>query len=497
MSSGTVELDGTALSVDAVEQVAHGARISLSPAALAEVTRNRQALESAIEAGTRIYGVTTGLGAFVSETVETPDSDVQRSVLRSHSAGVGALLSEEAVRAAIVVRLNCLLRGRSGIRAEVLERIAFFVNEGLTPAVPSTGSVGASGDLAPSAHAFLPLVGEGAFLSGTASDVLRTRGVEPLELRPKEALALINGTHFMAGLGSLSVARAHRLARSADAAAALTIEALRGAPGAFDDRIHELRPLEGQRASAATIRALLAGSERVGSAGRVQDAYSIRCAPQVHGAFREALSFATALVAVDLNAVTDNPIVFSDPLEAVSAGNFHGQSLALAFDVLRIALADLASISERRTFRIVSPSLNGDLPPFLTREPGRQSGYMLAQITAAALLAELRALAHPVSTDNVPTSDNQEDHVSMGMTGALLTLESVRRAETIVAIELLCAAQGIELTEGEPGPRTARIAAAVRERVPLLTEDRPPGPDIEAVLELVASPELARIVEEG
>ena len=208
-------------------------------------------------------------------------------------------------------------------------------------------------------------------------------------------------------------------------------------------------------------------------------------------------AFATALVAVDLNAVTDNPIVFSDPLEAVSAGNFHGQSLALAFDVLRIALADLASISERRTFRIVSPSLNGDLPPFLTRKPGRQSGYMLAQITAAALLAELRALAHPVSTDNVPTSDNQEDHVSMGMTGALLTLESVRRAETIVAIELLCAAQGIELTEGEPGPRTARIAAAVRERVPLLTEDRPPGPDIEAVLELVASPELARIVEEG
>ena len=496
MTGGQVTLDGTALSVDTVERVANGARVSLAVPALEEVAENRQALEDAMLAGARIYGVTTGLGALVSETVEAPDPDVQRAVLRSHAAGVGPLLSEEAVRAALVVRLNCLLRGRSGIRPEVLERIALFVNDGLTPAVPATGSVGASGDLAPSAHAFLPLLGEGAFLSGPAGEVLRGRGLEPLELRPKEALALINGTHFMAGLGSLAVTRSRRLASSADAAAALTIEALRGVPDAFDARIHELRPLEGQRASAETIRALLEGSERVGSAGRVQDAYSIRCAPQVHGAFREALAFATRLVTVDLNAVTDNPIVFSDPLEVVSGGNFHGQSLALAFDVLRMALADLGSISERRTFRTVSPSLTGELPPVLTTRPGRENGYMLAQITAAALLAELRALAHPVSTDNVPTSDNQEDHVSMGMTGAVLTLDSVRRAETIVAIELLCAAQGIELTEGKPGPRTARIAAAVRERVPLLTEDRPPGPDIEAVLELVASPELARLVEE-
>jgi histidine ammonia-lyase len=228
----------------------------------------------------------------------------------------------------------------------------------------------------------------------------------------------------------------------------------------------------------------------------VQDAYSIRCAPQVHGAFREAVEFAARLLTVDLNAVTDNPIVFDDPVEAVSGGNFHGQSLALALDTLRIALADLASIAERRTFRLLSPSLNGDLPPFLTTRPGHENGYMLAQITAAAVLAELRVLAQPVSIDNVPTSDNQEDHVSMGMTGAVLALESVRRAETVVAAELLCAAQGLDLTEGEPGPRAARLVAAIREHVPALREDRPPGPDIEAVQELVASGELARLAVE-
>jgi histidine ammonia-lyase len=493
--TATVTLDGDSLTIDAVEAVAHGAEVRFAPAALVAVARNRDALEAAIEAGERIYGVTTGLGALVSETVDAADSTVQRAVLRSHAAGVGALLPEEAVRAALLVRLNCLLRGRSGIRVDVLERIAYMLNEHLTPAVPRTGSVGASGDLAPSAHAFLPLLGEGAFRAGPADEILRRKGVEPLELRPKEALALINGTHFMAGIGSLAVARARRLAASADAAAALTIEALGGAAAALDPRIHELRALEGQRTSASTIRSLIAGSERIGSSGRIQDAYSLRCAPQVHGAYREAVGFAARLVMVDLNAVTDNPIVFDDPVEAVSGGNFHGQSLALAHDTLRIALADLASISERRAFRILSPSLNGTLPPFLTTRPGRENGYMLAQITAAALLAELRVLAQPVSIDNVPTSDNQEDHVSMGMTGAVFALESVERAETVVAVELLCAAQALDLSDGAPGARAARIVEAIRRHVPTLREDRPPGPDIEAVRALVASSELSLLAE--
>ncbi len=487
-----VLLNGRSLTIEDVERIAHGAPVALDEAALKAVSANRQALDAAVAAGSRIYGVTTGLGALVSESVEDADSEVQRAILRSHAAGVGDLLPAEAVRAAIAIRLNCLLRARSAIRAAVLERIAYFLNESLTPAVPVTGSVGASGDLAPSAHAFLPLVGEGAFLGGATADVLAARGLEPLELQKKEALALINGTHFMAGLGALAVSAAGRLVEAADAAAAATMDALRAAPAALDPRIHELRPLGGQQTSSAAMRGYLTGSARIGSAGRVQDAYSLRCAPQVHGAFREALRFATELVSVDLNAVTDNPIVFDEPVEALSGGNFHGQSLALALDTLRIALADLASISERRTFRMLSPSLNGDLPPFLTKRPGRENGYMLVQITAAALLAELRLLAQPVSIDNVPTSDNQEDHVSMGMTAATLSLESVKRAELVVAAELLCAAQAIDATEGDPGTGTAQIVAAVRKRVAPLTEDRPPGPDIEALRELLASGYLLR-----
>jgi histidine ammonia-lyase len=494
-------IDGKSLDVTSVERVAAGASVELEPAALEAVAANRRDLEAAIRGGASIYGVTTGLGALVTETVEFPNSAIQHAVLRSHAAGVGSLLPPDLVRAALVVRLNCLLLAHSGIRPEVLERIAVFLNEGLTPAVPMTGSVGASGDLAPSAHAFLPLLGEGDFLAddgGTrpAAEVLRQLGLEPLELRPKEALALINGTQFMAGIGSLALMRSRRLADSADAAAALTIEALRGVSAAFHPRIHALRGLDGQGRSARIIHALIEGSERVGSSGRVQDAYSIRCAPQVHGAFREAVDFAEKLVSVDLNAVTDNPIVFSNPLDVVSGGNFHGQSLALALDLLRIAVADLGSISERRTFRLVSPSLNGDLPGFLAKDPGRESGYMLVQITAAALLSELRVLAQPVSIDNVPTSDNQEDHVSMGMTGATLALESIGRAETIIAIELLCAAQGVDLTNGAPGPRTAQIISTIRKRVPVLSEDRPPARDIDALRPLIGSPELCRIVAE-
>jgi histidine ammonia-lyase len=487
-----VLLNGRALTIEAVERVAYGAPVSLDEDALRAVSENRHALEAAVAAGSSIYGVTTGLGALVSERVEDADSAVQRAILRSHAAGVGDPLAVEAVRAAVVIRLNCLLRARSGIRAQVLERIAYFVNQSLTPAVPATGSVGASGDLAPSAHAFLPLVGEGSFLDAATADVLEARGLEPLELEKKEALALINGTHFMAGLGALAVSAAGRLADAADAAAAATMDALRAAPAALDMRLHELRPLAGQQSSSTAIRSYLSGSARIGSAGRVQDAYSLRCAPQVHGAFREAVRFASELVTVDLNAVTDNPIIFDEPVEALSGGNFHGQSLALALDTLRIALADLASISERRTFRMLSPSLNGDLPPFLTKRPGRENGYMLVQITAAALLAELRLLAQPVSIDNVPTSDNQEDHVSMGMTAATLALESVRRAEMVIAAELLCAAQAIDMTDGEPGVGTARIVAAVRKRVAPLTEDRPPGPDIESVRELLSSGEFLR-----
>jgi histidine ammonia-lyase len=498
---GPVVLTGSRLDVHSVQEVAvKRASVVLDERALDVVRTNRQALEEAIERGDEIYGVTTGLGALVSERVTLDDAaEMQRSVLRSHAAGVGPLLPAEAVRAALTLRLNCLLRGRSGIRPVVLERVALFMNEDLVPAVPCTGSVGASGDLAPSAHAFLPLVGEGAFLAAdgprVASSVLTERGLQPLELAPKEALALINGTHFMAGIGALVAVRAGWLVSSADAIGALTLEAMGGAGAAFDPRVHDLRRLTGQASSAAVVRSLIRGSERIGDSQRIQDAYSLRCIPQVHGACREAIRFFTELVDVDLNAVTDNPIIFDDPLEVISAGNFHGQSLALAFDALRTALATLASISERRTFRLLSPSLNGELPAFLTSHPGRRNGYMVAQITAAALVAELRALANPVSVISIPTSDNQEDHVSMGMTAAVFALEALERAEKVIAIEALCACQALDFVTGRAGSGAEQVRALVREHVPTLDDDRPLGPEIELTRELLASGRLARVVD--
>ena len=328
-----------------------------------------------------------------------------------------------------------------------------------------------------------------------AADALGHSDIEPLELAAKEALALVNGTHFMAAIGSILTVRCARLADCADGIAALSLEAIRGEPGAFDADVHALRPVPGQERSAAIVRALTAGSERIGSRERdLQDAYSFRCAPQVHGAAREGLAFLRRLVEIDLNAATDNPLVFDEPSRVVSAGNFHGQSLALAFDTLRIALADLGSISERRTFRLLSPSLNFGLPAFLTPDAGSSSGYMVVQYTAAALLSELRVLAHPVSLDTVPTSDNQEDHVSMGMTAALLALQSTERLELVLAIEALCAAQALELVPGRPGDGAAEVHRLVREHVPPLVEDRPPGADVEALRPLIASGDLSLAV---
>ena len=497
-----VGLTGRGLDPAAVWRIAvEGAPVEVEAEAVANVAANRAALEAAIARGDLIYGVTTGLGALVRERVSAEDAaTMQRDVLRSHAAGVGEPLPPEVVRAALAIRLNGLLRARSGVRPLVVERIGQLLNAGIVPVVPRTGSLGASGDLAPSAHAFLVLVGEGQALGRDGShrsgaDVLRDAHLEPIELAPKEALALVNGTHFMAGIGSLLTVRCERLADTADGVAALSLEALRGEPAAFDPAVHALRPVPGQARSAAIVRALTDGSERLGTRERdLQDAYSFRCIPQVHGAAREALVFFRRLVEIDLNAVTDNPIVFDNPARVVSAGNFHGQTLALAFDTLRLALADLASISERRTFRLLSPSLNFGLPAFLTPEAGSSSGYMVVQYTAAALLSELRALAHPVSHDTVPTSDNQEDHVSMGMTGALLALESVSRLEAVLAIEALCAAQALELVPGRPGAGAAEVHALVRSRVPPLEEDRPPAPDIDAVRDLVFAGDLAAAV---
>jgi histidine ammonia-lyase len=500
-SSRRVTLDGE-LTAFQVAAIADGARIALHPDALERVRGNRRTLETILSSGTAVYGISTGFGALVSNTVAPElQRHLQVNLLRSHAAGTGAPLSREVVRAAMAVRVNGLLRGCSGVRAEILEQVVALLNAGFVPVVPRTGSLGASGDLAPSAHAFLPLLGEGQVSSAdgesiSGSAALAAAGLKPMALQSKEGLALINGTHFMGAIGALLLVRMQRLLDTIDVVAAATVDALRGALPAFEERVHRLRPLAGQAASAANIRAALAGSERTAGPGspRLQDAYSLRCAAQVHGAAREGFRFFSELVTADLNAVTDNPLVFEDPAEVVSAGNFHGQSLALAFDTLRLTLADLASISERRTFRLLSPTLNGRLPAFLTADAGASSGYMVIQYTAAALVAELRALAHPVSIDSISTSDNQEDHVSMGMTAALMAIDAVERLEKVIAIELLCACQAIDCDPGAPGAVVGDVHAAVRRNVAPLLEDRPPAHDLEAVLPLVVEGQLARML---
>jgi histidine ammonia-lyase len=487
-----VILDGE-LSAEQVAAIGAGAWIGLDPGALERVARNRQTLERILSTGTAVYGISTGFGALVSNTVAPElQRHLQVNLLRSHAAGTGADLPPEIVRGAMAVRLNGLLLGHSGVRPLVIERVAELLNGGFVPRVPRTGSLGASGDLAPSAHAFLPLLGEGQAFDPagrlvSGSEALSVLGLEPLALESKEGLALINGTHFMSAIGALLLVRVGRLLDAVDTVTAVTVDALRGALAAFEARVHRLRPLAGQSASAANIRAALAGSTRTAGPGsaRLQDAYSLRCAAQVHGAAREGFRFFSELVMADLNAVTDNPLVFEDPAEVISAGNFHGQSLAVAFDTLRLGLADLGSISERRTFRLLSPSLNGRLPAFLTSDAGTSSGYMVIQYTAAALVSELRALAHPVSIDSISTSDNQEDHVSMGMTAALMALEAVERLEKVIAIELLCACQALDCDPGAPGAAVASLHAAVRRLVPPLAEDRPPADDLAAVLGLV------------
>jgi histidine ammonia-lyase len=411
-------------------------------------------------------------------------------------------MSPDVVRAGLIVRLNGLLQAHSGVRPIVLQRVAILLNSGLTPVVPRTGSLGASGDLAPSAHAFLPLIGEGELIDDagqkiTGAQALERVGLAPLTLSYKEALSLLNGTHFMAGIAALLSVRTADLLDTADAAAAMSIEALLSARSPFDPRVHALRRGTGQARSAQNIRNMTRRSRLlVDDMGGRQDPYSTRCVPQVHGAAREAAAFFDRIAEAEIDAVTDNPLVFMESPNIVSAGNFHGQSVALAFDMLRIAIADLASISERRIFRLLSPDDNRGLPPFLGDGSSASSGYMMSQYTAAALLSELRALAHPVSSDNVPTSGGQEDHVSMGMTGALMAIDAVDRLEAVLAIELVCGGQALDCRGGIPGTGTRELHKMLRDQVPPLGRDRSPALDNDAASRLIASGRVAQLVNQ-
>lgn len=489
-------LDGSNLTVADLLAIADDrAEVGLAEGARARVDRARAVVDAKAAGDAPVYGVNTGFGNFAETRIDKADlAALQLNLLRSHAAGVDLPLPVRAVRAAMALRANVLAKGHSGIRAATIDALIALLNRGVHPRVPSRGSVGASGDLAPLAHLALVLVGEGYTWDGViatpAAEALAAAGLAPVTLGPKEGLALINGTQVSAGVLALALAGAERLARAADIAAALSTDALMGSRHPFDPRIHAARPFAGQAVAAANLDRLIAGSainESHVNCGRVQDAYSMRCAPQVHGAAREALAWIRGIVETEMNAATDNPMVFPDEGDIVSGGNFHGAPLAMAADLLVIAMAQLATISERRSERLVNPALSG-LPAFLTRNGGLQSGMMIAQVTAAALASEIKTLAHPASVDTIPTSANKEDHVSMSMGAALKAERALQLSRIVISVETLCACQAIDLlaplTSSEP---LMRAHAAVREIVPTLADDRSPAPDLDAITDLIAS----------
>ena len=488
-----ISLTGESLALGDVWTVAvEGAEAAIAETAKERMRAARELVEGA--RGEHTYGVNTGFGRFVSAHI--PDElteELQLRLLRSHACGVGEPYPDDVVRAAMLLRANALAKGYSGARVETVELLLECLNRGVLPEVPARGSVGASGDLAPLAHLALPLVGEGhALVEGqrlSGAEALRAVGLEPIRLATKEGLSLINGTQFMTAMAALGLVRARRLAATADLACALSLEALQGSRTSFLPAIHEARPLKGQQDSAANVWRLLDGSAIIEShrwCDRVQDAYALRCAPQVHGACRDLLDYAETTVAIELNAATDNPLVLLDENEIVSAGNFHGQPIAFALDVLAMAVAELASISERRTERLVNPTLSEGLPPFLVEEGGLNSGFMIPQYVAAALVSENKVLAHPASVDSIPTSAGQEDHVSMGNAAGLKALRVLSNAEHTLAIELLAGTQAIEfLAPLQPGEGVRAVHDLVRTLSERLVEDRSLSADIERVADAV------------
>ena len=495
-----VILDGARLTLDDLESVARTRRrVVLHPAARERVVRARAIVDAAVSRGEVMYGVTTGFGNF-ADVVIPPERlrELQLNLVRSHSAGVGEKLDAVETRALMLLRANVLAKGFSGVRPQTLELLIAMLNAGLHPSIPSQGSVGASGDLAPLAHLALTLIGEGECLVDgqprPGLDVLRAAGLEPVVLEAKEGIALINGTQLMSAVTGLALIEAWRLVRTADVTGAMTLDALKGTDVAFDPRIHAARPHPGQGASARNLRALLQGSairESHRDCGKVQDAYSLRCIPQVHGAVRDGLGFVTSVLDVEINAATDNPMVFPETAELLSGGNFHGEPVALAADVLAIAAAELGSIAERRIERLVNPTLS-DLPAFLAREGGLNSGLMLAQVTAAALASENKTLAHPACVDSIPTSANKEDHVSMGVTAARKAARVVANTRRILALEAIAACQALEFHR--PLTTSPALEAAyrrVRARIAPLEQDRVLAGDIEAAAEIVRAGDLA------
>lgn len=501
-NSAVLELVGQRLSLEYIAGVAAGmVKVTLGASARARVQAGLRVVDTALADQRVVYGVNTGFGRLAHARMSASDLlALQLNLVRSHACGVGPPLSQPETRAVMVLRANTLALGHSGVRVELIEHLLSMLEHRIHPIIPSKGSVGASGDLAPLAHLALAIIGEGEVeYRGEpipAIDALRRAQLTPQILRPKEGLALLNGTQVLTGVGALALHRASRLVALADLAGAMTLDALGGTPVAFDARIHAARPHPGQMTAATRLRSLSRGSNgenHTNGAQRVQDAYSLRCMPQVHGAVRGALAHVQDIVETESGSATDNPLVFPDEGEIISGGNFHGAPLALALDYAAIALTDLMSISERRIERLVNPDLNEGLPAFLTDSPGLSSGFMIAHVTAVSLLNEAKVLAHPASVDNVPTSGGQEDHVSMGMTAANKLRTVVENAERVTAIELLAAAQAHDYRGHPPAAPELQLAyRAVRALVPRLTDDRPMGADIERVAAALLSNDFQR-----
>lgn len=499
-----VTLDGEHLTLEDVARVAHHhAPVELSDTARRRVIECRKLVESLVEDGKVVYGITTGFGKFSDVHISPDDAaELQVNLIRSHACAVGQPLPEATVRALMLLRANAVAKGYSGIRPDTLQLMIDCLNRGVHPVVPEQGSLGASGDLAPLSHLALVLMGEGeAFYQGErlpGGEALQKAGLHPITLQAKEGLALINGTQVMTSIGALSYVQAQHLAKAADIIAAMTVECLRGIPDAFDHDVHRVRPYPEQIGVAANLRTLLDGSRLTTRQGelRVQDAYSLRCLPQVHGATRQVLGYAYDKLAIEINAATDNPLLFLEDGKVISGGNFHGQPIAFAMDFLKIGISELANISERRTERLVNPALSGGLPGFLSHNPGVASGLMIPQYVAASLVSENKVLAHPASVDSIPSSANQEDHVSMGTTAARHAAQVIQNAAKVLSIELICAAEALEFLDADQlAPATKVLYDRLRAVVPPILEDRSTTNDIETVAQALLTGEWLQAVE--
>jgi histidine ammonia-lyase len=506
MARARILIDGDTLRLEEILQVARNeATVELSPTAVERVERARALVDRVAAGQNPVYGINTGFGTLAEVRIDKKDiRDLQRNLLRSHAAGLGAPLSNPEARALLLLRINVLAKGFSGIRLPTLALAVEMLNRDVVPVVPERGSVGASGDLAPLAHLALTFIGEGeAFFQGrrlAAREALAAADLAPVVLEAKEGLALVNGTQAMCAVGALALLRSEVLAEVADLAGAMALEGLLGSHKPFQPQIQAVRPHPGQIACAENMRRYLEDSELVIShadCSKVQDPYSLRCIPQVHGAAREGITFARRILDTEVNSATDNPLVFADAQEIISGGNFHGQPVSLALDVLALSLTQLSTISERRVEQLVNPSLSG-LPPFLIRESGLNSGFMIAQVTSAALVAESRILCHPASVDSIPSSAGREDHVSMGMTAALKARQVAEHARSCLAIELLVAAQAIDMRLPLKAGRAVRAAhQLIRASVPPMESDRELHVDIESIQRLIDSGELMAAVHQA